>query len=53
MDPIPDTQPLSVSPSFQLTQLEQQIFSFLMEVQSKYFPEAVLRVAGGWVRDKV
>eukprot|EP01126_Amoeba_proteus_P042955 TRINITY_DN4683_c0_g1_i2.p1 TRINITY_DN4683_c0_g1~~TRINITY_DN4683_c0_g1_i2.p1 ORF type:complete len:416 (-),score=71.55 TRINITY_DN4683_c0_g1_i2:414-1661(-) len=39
--------------SFLLTELEMKIFTFLLEVQRKLCPTAVLRVAGGWVRDKL
>eukprot|EP00906_Rhabdomonas_costata_P031193 RCo044071 len=41
------TRPLSRSP----TEAEQKLFSFLLEVNSKFQLHAVLRVAGGWVRD--
>jgi len=39
--------------SFQLTKEESCLFAFLLEVQSHFCPHVILRVAGGWVRDKV
>lgn len=42
-----------ISRPFHLTEDEEKIFQFLLEVQSTYFPDVILRVAGGWVRDKV
>ena len=37
----------------QLTENEAKLFTFLKSVASKYKPDLTLRVAGGWVRDKV
>jgi len=39
--------------SIRLTTREQDLFSLLLEVASRSAPGAVLRVAGGWVRDKL
>jgi hypothetical protein len=38
---------------FDLTENEEQLFGFLLDVEKQYGCEAILRVAGGWVRDKV
>jgi hypothetical protein len=38
---------------FPLTEHEKKIFSFLLEVVQHYQLGTTLRVAGGWVRDKV
>ncbi|ETV68007.1 hypothetical protein, variant 1 [Aphanomyces astaci] len=37
----------------QLTPAEEKLFEVLQFVRKKYAPSATLRVAGGWVRDKV
>jgi hypothetical protein len=37
----------------QLTDKEMKLFEFLLDVEKQYDCKAVLRVAGGWVRDKV
>lgn len=36
-----------------LTEQEQKLFAFLLDVEKQYKCQAVLRVAGGWVRDKL
>jgi hypothetical protein len=36
-----------------LTELEQRIFDRLLGAVDRYCPGTQLRVAGGWVRDKV
>uniref|UniRef100_A0A6B2L348 Poly A polymerase head domain-containing protein n=1 Tax=Arcella intermedia TaxID=1963864 RepID=A0A6B2L348_9EUKA len=36
-----------------MTGEEQGLFRFLLQVQSKYCPSVTLRIAGGWVRDKL
>ncbi len=38
---------------FQLTDEEDALFALLMEVVEHFKLQAVLRVAGGWVRDKL
>ncbi|OWY99472.1 TRNA nucleotidyltransferase [Phytophthora megakarya] len=43
--------PLNVSIS--LTPAEDSLFSFLEYIQKLYTPDTQLRVAGGWVRDKL
>ncbi len=40
-------------PPFQLTGAEDALFALLMEVVEHFKLHAVLRVAGGWVRDKL
>jgi tRNA nucleotidyltransferase/poly(A) polymerase len=37
----------------ELSSIEQQIFSLLLEVNTSYRLGCTLRVAGGWVRDKL
>lgn len=39
--------------TIQLTHKEKQIFDLLRKVVSEKAPETTLRVAGGWVRDKI
>ncbi|KAG3052125.1 hypothetical protein PC122_g22771, partial [Phytophthora cactorum] len=39
--------------SISLTRAEDSLFSFLEYIQRLYAPETQLRVAGGWVRDKL
>lgn len=41
------------APKISLTPNEQQIFSFLLEANQKLGLNSVMRVAGGWVRDKL
>ena len=36
-----------------LTPAEERLFAFLQDIEKHYQCHAVLRVAGGWVRDKV
>jgi hypothetical protein len=43
----------SVSESIELTELEKKIFDRLREVLHQFNLQTQLRVAGGWVRDKV
>jgi tRNA nucleotidyltransferase/poly(A) polymerase len=43
----------AVTPNIALTPTEQQIFSFLLEANEKLGLNSVMRVAGGWVRDKL
>jgi hypothetical protein len=43
----------SLTTDFPLTDLEKKVFSFLLEVVRHYRLGTTLRVAGGWVRDKV
>ncbi len=40
-------------PPFQLTVEEDALFALLIEVVEHFKLQAVLRVAGGWVRDKL
>jgi hypothetical protein len=40
-------------PVIVLTELEQRIFDRLLGAVDRYCPGTQLRVAGGWVRDKV
>ncbi len=40
-------------PPFQLTAEEDALFALLMEAVEHFKLQAVLRVAGGWVRDKL
>ena len=48
-----DLKDYTVNTSISLTENEQQIFASLMEVVKAYQLQSTLRVAGGWVRDKV
>lgn len=43
----------SVSESIELTELEKKIFDRLREVLHQFNLQTQLRVAGGWVRDKL
>ncbi|GLD97773.1 hypothetical protein PINS_up006470 [Pythium insidiosum] len=45
--------PAGPSPSISLTPSESQLFDFLLYIQHLYAPSTQLRVAGGWVRDKL
>uniref|UniRef100_K3X5P1 Poly A polymerase head domain-containing protein n=1 Tax=Globisporangium ultimum (strain ATCC 200006 / CBS 805.95 / DAOM BR144) TaxID=431595 RepID=K3X5P1_GLOUD len=45
--------PLQLRDRIELTPQEQQLFEFLLDVEKQYACSAVLRVAGGWVRDKL
>lgn len=47
------TSPLQLRENIRLTPQEQQLFEFLLDVEKQYECKAVLRVAGGWVRDKL
>ncbi|DBA00293.1 TPA: hypothetical protein N0F65_001488 [Lagenidium giganteum] len=47
------TRPLSLHEEIQLTAAEEKLFEFLLDVEKQYGCKAVLRVAGGWVRDKL
>ena len=38
---------------FDLSESEESLFKLLLQVKHKYAPHVQLRVAGGWVRDKV
>ena len=54
--PIPSPSPLEDPTSqilHKLTVKERQLFGLLTTVQREHFPDTVLRVAGGWVRDKL
>jgi hypothetical protein len=48
-----DSTPYKVDINITLTELEQKIFKTLMEVVEEQKLKTTLRVAGGWVRDKV
>jgi S1-C subfamily serine protease/tRNA nucleotidyltransferase/poly(A) polymerase len=39
--------------SLALTQMEQELFELLLTVRQIYCPSTTIRVAGGWVRDKL
>jgi len=41
------------APKIELTSLEKQIFDFLLEANQKLGLNSTMRVAGGWVRDKL
>jgi tRNA nucleotidyltransferase/poly(A) polymerase len=43
----------TIQPTIQLTTREQELFDLLLEVVTHYNRKTVLRVAGGWVRDKL
>ncbi|TYZ66521.1 hypothetical protein PybrP1_010185 [[Pythium] brassicae (nom. inval.)] len=43
----------SSAPRLQLTHAESDLFDFLLYVQHLHAPRTTLRVAGGWVRDKL
>ncbi|KAJ0401310.1 hypothetical protein ATCC90586_000817 [Pythium insidiosum] len=43
----------AAAPSIALTPSEAQLFDFLLYIQHLYAPTTQLRVAGGWVRDKL
>ncbi|CAK4705381.1 unnamed protein product [Aphanomyces euteiches] len=42
-----------VEPKIDLTPAEEKLFEVLQFIRKKYAPKATLRVAGGWVRDKM
>ena len=44
---------MSDEASIQLTPYEEEVFDFLLQVVNAHTPDTVLRVAGGWVRDKL
>jgi len=48
-----DLKSYTVDANITLTENEQQIFTTLMNVVKAYQLSSTLRVAGGWVRDKV
>jgi tRNA nucleotidyltransferase/poly(A) polymerase len=41
------------TPIITLTSTEEKIFNFLMEIHAENNLKTTIRVAGGWVRDKV
>jgi hypothetical protein len=45
--------PITRSDLFHLSHKEQELFNFLMQIVKEFDLKVVLRVAGGWVRDKV
>jgi hypothetical protein len=45
--------PSLVVDTIHLTHDEEKLFSFLLAVAKQKHPGLTLRVAGGWVRDKV
>eukprot|EP01060_Flectonema_neradi_P018028 TRINITY_DN24846_c0_g1_i1.p1 TRINITY_DN24846_c0_g1~~TRINITY_DN24846_c0_g1_i1.p1 ORF type:complete len:535 (+),score=109.45 TRINITY_DN24846_c0_g1_i1:77-1681(+) len=47
------TEPKTMPLSCPLTEQEERIFKLLLEVNERFDAGCVLRVAGGWVRDKV
>lgn len=47
------TSTSSSAPRLQLTPAESALFDFLLYVQHLHAPHTTLRVAGGWVRDKL
>jgi len=48
-----DLKSYTVDANITLTENEQQIFTTLMNVVKAYQLSSTLRVAGGWVRDKI
>jgi tRNA nucleotidyltransferase (CCA-adding enzyme) len=55
-DPMMDVdvrQPLTKSGLFTLSHTEQRLFDLLMDICKTHNLTTTLRVAGGWVRDKV
>ncbi|KAJ0403841.1 hypothetical protein ATCC90586_000507 [Pythium insidiosum] len=44
---------VTVLDEISLTPQEEKLFEFLLDVEKQYDCKAVLRVAGGWVRDKL
>lgn len=47
------TTNMEIKNEITLTEKEKEIFQLLLTVQKLYHPTTTLRVAGGWVRDKV
>lgn len=52
-DPLAEPGPIIVQKAIRLNDEEQKIFSFLKEMLAHFGMTTVMRVAGGWVRDKV
>ncbi|POM61426.1 TRNA nucleotidyltransferase, partial [Phytophthora palmivora] len=52
-EPTTTSSNISSNLSIPLTPAEDSLFSFLEYIQKLYTPETTLRVAGGWVRDKL
>ena len=48
-----DYETLRISNTISLTKQEQDLFNLVKEVRDKYCPSTTIRVAGGWVRDKL
>ena len=48
-----DYESQSISNTISLTKQEQDLFALVKEVRDKYCPSTTIRVAGGWVRDKL
>ena len=48
-----DYETLRISNTISLTKQEQDLFDLVKEVRDKYCPSTTIRVAGGWVRDKL
>ena len=48
-----DIKTYQVDTNIKLTDLEKQIFQTLLETIKEHKLKTTLRVAGGWVRDKV
>ncbi|RLN86834.1 hypothetical protein BBJ28_00008191 [Nothophytophthora sp. Chile5] len=50
----PPSAPVALQPAIRLTSAEEKLFAFLLDVAAQDAANgAVLRVAGGWVRDKL
>ena len=48
-----DYDTLPISRTISLTKEEQDLFQLVKDVRDKYCPNTTIRVAGGWVRDKL
>lgn len=43
----------SLSPTIRLTRQEQALFQLILQVRKEHAPSTTIRIAGGWVRDKL
>jgi tRNA nucleotidyltransferase/poly(A) polymerase len=48
-----DYESQAISNTISLTKQEQDLFALVKEVRDKHCPSTTIRVAGGWVRDKL
>jgi tRNA nucleotidyltransferase/poly(A) polymerase len=48
-----DYDTLPISGTLSLTKEEQELFQLIRDVRDKHSPSTTIRVAGGWVRDKL